>query len=280
MAKKTLKSILECPTDFLYLWASDDFIAQLGNKARIIREKKYHQYQTLWKTMAENTPSNNAQELQDVYNQWVKQIASAIEDLYGMTPATILHQLALGETVVGKNWKEGVYGIGEVRSTFAQDSNVTVSPTTGKILVNGVEAPGQTPIYGSGGVITGYSYFDQATTRQFQSGVNSNGQYGAVCYTSVNGVESASGGNFDPTTGSFWQNTQNYLPLIQKIVDWLLSLFGVSDDRTVLTTQNTVPDQTEWIEEENGNGSLVAGGLALAGLAFITMEKPKKRNKK
>lgn len=282
MAKKTLTSILQCPIDFLYLWASDEFIAQLGSKARIIREKRYNQYQTLWKTMEDNVKTSSRAEQLEVYQSWLKQISQAMQDVYGMTPATILQKLAMGESVVGKNWKQGIYGIGDLQTTFAQNSAVTVDSASGKILVSGVEADGQMPIIGEGGNITGYSYYDRAANRQYQSGVNAGGQFGAVCYSSPDGVESATGGNFDPSQGSFWQNANNYMPLINKIIDWIMSIFNLlPGNRVVLTQENTVPDQTEWVEPESNNGGLIAGGLALAGIALLTMEKPgKKKNKK
>lgn len=279
MAKKTLSNVLQCPIDFIYLWASDSFIAQLGSKARIIKEKKYNQYQTLWKIMVDNVKSNNSADLQDAYIDWTNQIADAIKNTYGMTPAVILQKLAMGEDVLGKNWKQGIYGIGEVQSTFSQNNAVTVDGSTGKIMVNGVAADGQVPIYGANGVVTGYSYYDKTANAQFQSGVNANGQYGAACYSNESGVQSATGGTFDQSTGSFWQNAANYIPLIQRVIEWLVSLFGAGE-RVVLTRQNTVPEQTEWVEENNGNGGLIAGGLALAGLALITMEKPKNNKKK
>lgn len=277
--KRTLESILQCPIDFIYLWASDGFIAQLGSKAKIIKQKKYNQYQTLWKTMVENTKASSQAEYMEVYNDWLAKISTAINNTYGMTPAVILQKLAMGEDVLGKNWKQGVYGIGEVQSTFSQNNAVTVEGSTGKIMVNGVAADGQVPIYGENGVVTGYSYYDKTANAQFQSGVNANGQYGAACYSNESGVQSANGGAFDQSTGSFWSNAANYIPLIQRVIEWLVSLFGAGD-RVVLTRQNTVPEQTEWVEENNGNGGLIAGGLALVGLALITMEKPKNNKKK
>lgn len=86
MAKRTLENILQCPIDFIYLWATDDFIAQLGSKSKIIKKKKYNQYQTLWKTMVENTSASSQKEYIEVYNSWVERIGEAITDVYGMTP--------------------------------------------------------------------------------------------------------------------------------------------------------------------------------------------------
>lgn len=286
--KKTLESIKKCPVDFLYLWATDDFISQLGNKASIIRSKKYNQYQTLWKTMVENVKADSQAEYQTIYNQWVKEIGNEIENTYGMTPATILQQLALGKDVLGKNWSKGVYGVsGSVSTTFVQNNNVTVDPATGKILVGGKEVDGQTPIYGEGdgenAVVTGYSYYDMTAGEQFQSGITPDGQYGSVCYSDGGGVQKASGGNFDPTYGSFWQNASNYMPLVEEVVRWLMSLADsafAGQQRQPLTTKNTVPTQNEWVETTSSSKGLwIAGGVAAVGLAlFATGGKKRKKD--
>lgn len=280
MAKKTLSTLLQCPTDFLYLWASDEFISQLGSKAQIIREKKYYQHQSLWRTMVDNTQSKNADELQKTYQSWAKQIAEAIKGIYGMTPAEILVKLAMGEPVLGKNWNEGVYGgIGKTKLSFSQTTNVTVDGETGEILCDGEVVPGQTAIYGADGSVSGYSCLIGG--EQFQSAMGSEGYYGAYSYSKGNGLVQDSNGNvFDSSASSFWQNTENYMPIVNELLAWLKSLISslLPGDRTVLTTENTVPKQTEWVEED-GNGGLLAGGIALAALALITMEQPKKKNK-
>jgi hypothetical protein len=181
----------------------------------------------------------------------------------------------MGENVVGKNWKQGIYGIGDLQTTFAQNSAVTVDSASGKILVSGVEADGQMPIIGEGGNITGYSYYDRAANRQYQSGVNAGGQFGAVCYSSPDGVESATGGNFDPSQGSFWQNANNYMPIINSVLSWLTSVVNTFfPNRTVLTPENTVPVQTEWVEPEDNTGLWIAGGFAVVGALLLTMKNP------
>lgn len=280
MAKKTLSTLLQCPTDFLYLWASDEFISQLGSKAQIIREKKYYQYQSLWRTMVDNTQSKNADELQKTYQSWTKQIAEAIKGIYGMTPADILVKLAMGEPVLGKNWNEGVYGgIGRTKLSFSQTTNVTVDAETGLILLEGEVVPNQEPIRIADETIVGYSCL--IGDEQFQSAMGSEGYYGAYSYSKGNGIVQDSNGKvFDSSASSFWQNTENYMPIVNDLLAWLKSLISslLPGDRTVLTTDNTVPKQTEWVEED-GNGGLLAGGIALAALALITMEQPKKKNK-
>lgn len=276
MAKKTLQSILECPTDFLYLWASDGFIAQLGSKAKIVKQKKYHQYQSLWKTMVENTNADSQAEFQEVYKSWTDQIAAAIEDIYGMSPATILERLALGENVLGKNWSNGIYGVGELSATFSQDKSVTVDAASGKIYKDGVMVDNQIAIYGSDGNITGYS----AVTgdNQYQSYL-ANGSYGAYCYSNSNGtIQDAAGKSLDPSKSGFWQNANNYMPIVNKLLEWVSTIVNsYFPNRTVLTAYNTVPVQTEWVEMENNKGGLIAGGLAVAALALVAMGDPKKK---
>lgn len=279
MAKKTLQTILQCPTDFLYLWASDGFISQLGSKAKIVRQKKYNQYQTLWKTMVENTNVKSQEELQEVYKSWTDKVASAIKDIYGMTPAQILEKLAMGEEVLGKNWDKGVYGIGaSMQLTFDQTAGMGVDYATGKITYQGVELKNQTPIYGAFGNITGYSAMFNGD--QYQS-YGKKGAYSAYSYSDPDGVvQNPTGGNLSASAGSFWQNSANYMPILDKLLSWIMSLFnGLLDGRTVLTQQNTAPEQTEWVDTSADNSSLLAGGLALAGLALLTMEKPKKKKK-
>lgn len=273
MAKKTLENIKACPIDFLYLWASDEFISQLGNRARVIREKKYNQYQTLWKTMVENTGSASAEKYQEMYNQWTKEIAQAMQDTYGMSPAIILHKLAMGEEVLGKNFKNGVYGVGDAaRTTFSQNENVTVDSATGKIMVGGAAVTG-TPIYGQGGQITGYSY--TVDGNQYQSNYNGS-SYVAFSYSNNSGVQTASGGAFDASQAGFWQNAQNYLPIIESVLSWVSSIVNsYFPDRTVLTESNTLPEQVEWVDEENNTGLWIAGGLAVAGALLLTNKKGK-----
>lgn len=280
MAKKTLASIKQCPIDFLYLWATDSFISQLGSKAKIISEKKYNQQQTLWKTMAENSSFSSTEEGLKIYKQWLAEIATSIKDVYGMSPEDILNKLAMGEMVAGKNFGKGVYGVGETPSTtFVQNPNYKVDPSTGQIMAGDGKFIKQTPIYGADGQVSGYSC--NVGGLQFQSNYE-NGQFVSLSFSDVNGVQTANGQAFDSSKGSFWQNANNYMPIINNVLQWVSTIVNsLFPGKTVLTSENTVPAQTEWVETENNNGALVAGGL-LVGVAALSIlgEKSKKKGKK
>lgn len=273
MAKKTLSDIKKCPIDYLYLWASDEFISKLGSKARIIKHKKYNQYQSLWKTVVMNNESASADELQELYKQWTSEIASAIKDTYGYTPGEILVRLAMGQEVVGKDFKKGVYGVGNTPTTsFVQNSNYEVNPTTGQIMAGGGEIGNPTPVYDANGNIGGYSY--QVGNLQFQS-TYQDGQFVALSYSNPDGVQDANGGAFNASNASFWQNANNYMPIINSVLSWLTSVVNsFFPNRTVLTPENTVPVQTEWVEQEDNTGLWIAGGFAVVGALLLTMKNP------
>lgn len=282
--KKTLSDILQTPIDFIYLWASEAFIAQLGSKSSIIKQKKYNQYQTLWRIMVDNTKSSNGDDQMAAYNSWVEKIGKAIEDVYAMKPAKILEKLAMGEQVFGKDWNRGVYGVGgKTKISFDQDmGGVYVNPQDGMIMMpDGTPLSTNKPVYGENGVIVGYSA--TVGTAQYQSALAVEGGYCSYSYSDSTGrIETADGVSLAASSSSFWQNANNYIPIIEDVLSWLKSLiesYLPGGSRTVLTSQNTLPSQSEWIETDSGNGGLIAGGVALATLALITMDKPKGKSK-
>lgn len=281
MAKQTLSSLKKCPTDFLYLWATDSFISQLGSKGNVIKKKRYYQYQTLWKVMAENSSFSSTAEGQKIYNQWLDELGKATEDIYGITPVEILQQLALGKTVAGKNFEQGVYGIGasenKASGTFAITDDVLVNPQTGRISKkNGKDLKKQTPIYAEDGSITGYSVVKGGI--QYQSVWTPNG-YVAYTYSDSEKVMNADGTEASPSKSSFWQNENNYKPIIDKIIAWVDSIINMFvSNRTVLTTENTVPAQKEWVEEDY-TWLWIAGGLSVGGILLwiLTSDRGKKK---
>lgn len=278
--KKTLADIKKCPIDYLYLWASDEFIAQLGSKANIIKKKRYYQYQALYKAVIDNVSKES--EVENTYNQWTGEIAAAIKSTYGFTPGEILVRLALGQQVAGKDFKEGIFGVGEAENVvtdFVDDSGASVDSVSGRISINGKLVATQTPIYGSDGSVTGYSALHKG--KQYQS-TKIGDQFGVLAYSDANGVYSATGSLLSNESCTFWQNANNYLPMIEQILNWVTSLISsFFPNRTELTPQNTVPVQTEWVEVESDNtGLLVAGGVALAGVLLLTMKNPFKKKVK
>ena len=134
----TIEQAQKSPAAFMYVWASDKFLARLSKKyASIIRMKRANQIKLL-KLSAEKY-------LRDVnkVDQYYSAIKSSFVNMYGMRPIDALVILAQGGTVAGKNWKKGIFGIGSARTntTFngveINGQAVTCDPNTGQIFLGG-----------------------------------------------------------------------------------------------------------------------------------------------
>lgn len=265
-----LQTLIDRPETVLYCFASDQFISQLGNKAIAIISYKKAKQKKLLNTLAVDAGMD--------YASASNKIQNAFKETYGMYPADALKVLASGGEVAGKNWSEGVYGIGAVkRQDFAQNSAVTVDQNTGKILVNGSEASGQTAIY-AGSKVKSYTYAD-AAGNTFTS-VRKLGKYYANTYT-ASGSESTQNANGDAVTSadssSIWTSISE---LFCNFINWLIGLFTKEEESVV--SSSTLASQSDGFVEQESSMSEAAMWAVLAVGAGIMLSgglKPKRGNK-
>ena len=279
MAKVTTTDLLKNSTDFLYIFATDGYLKYLSaNTRKIIEQKRANQIKYANTTCVNNNVS---------FDTFTAQLRDRIKDIYGLTPAEILVKLALGYTVAGKNWQEGVFGVGETPHVgFSNSTDVTVDGSTGKIMQNGKEVSGQTPIYSSYGsgkkqktYISGYSATIDGT--QYSSQVSGKTYKTTPVYYSSNYSTSEGAYNWDGSTysqdssASVWNNIQSSMPQIQKFIEWLGSLFNIQ----LISAKNTVPQQSEMVYTD-GNSSnvdkILIGGAAAVGFYLLFSDKKKK----
>lgn len=240
MKELTLDDALKSPTSFLYIFATDNFLAQLDSKtAKIIRSKRTNQKQLLVSIVTSNG-----------YNDAVNKLSAAMKSAFGYTPAAILIKLAEGETIAGKDWKNGVYGIGALREGFA-GSNVTVDKATGKIMQNGTVVSGQTAIYGGSGKKTYTTYTADIDGTTYTS-TYKDGSYYAGTYTTAEGKTFNSSGSETGLAGfaNLWSSVSSFLPYISTIISFVTSLFpnlfgSSTTGRTYITAANTCPSQSD-----------------------------------
>ena len=120
------------PGNFMYIWADEDKFLQYIPKeyAAKIRTKKANEIKLL-KLSAEKYGTS--------YEAYTSAIREAFIEAYQMTPAEALVKLANGEQVVGKNWSEGVFGVGAIvnRKDF-KGTNATVNTENGVVSADGV----------------------------------------------------------------------------------------------------------------------------------------------
>lgn len=270
MLNLTKEQILQNPANFLYLFADEQLFLQRidAKSASIIRAKKSNQQQVLVNAV---TSAN--------YNSAIDEVRTAFTNIYGMSPEKALVTLANGGEVAGKNWAEGIYGVGAVkRQDFVQNTSVKVSED-GTITVNGT-AVQTTDTYGRGkkGATVAYtrSYTDD-NGNTFTAQYNKlTGKYYALSYTTKEGEKQNADGkaisNADSST--IWCSV---IESFQSFIEWLVSLF--TGGRQTITASNTLPTQQDGFVQESGTGWYVVAALAVGALLY-GMPKVGKKNRK
>ena len=239
-----LEEAKQHPASFLYVYADNDFLNSIDEKHReIIREKGFNQKQWMWVSAGEDKLKFEAYKIA---------VRLAFTDMYGMDPYEALLRLAAGETIAGKNWNEGIYGIGSLATTFADNQGYTVSKD-GHFYKNGKLIPDdQTKVeYANNdgtGIIYKRYYTDQVTKTTYALIYNKTLKtYKADSYSLENGgVYSPMGMHIGGADGStMWGNV--IMNVVNAIINWFLNLLGINTDgsKEQLTVDNTLPSQVE-----------------------------------
>lgn len=268
----TIEQAKQHPADFMYIWADENNFLRYINKkyASIIRVKKANQRKLLLLS---------AEKYGTTLDAYTSAIREAFVETYGQTPASALVILAQGGEIAGKNWSEGVFGIGALPTSFSNyeinGQAVTVDATTGAIMLGAQDiTDASKDVYTKSGKKTiVYQRFSKD-----MSGVRFMSQYSKTQKKYAPRTWSDDHGSYSARTGktvsasdgaSIWGNV---LESLQVFVNWILSLFGVSvPERETLNTENTLPNQKEdgFVQE---SGLLDATGLLLilaAGGALV-----------
>ena len=275
----TIAQAKKHPASFMYVFASDKFLSLLNKKyANIIRAKRANQNKVL---------ALSAQKYNTTKEAYTEAIREAFISIYACTPAEALVTLAKGGEVAGKNWKEGVYGIGAVgQTTFYGNSDLTVDTSNGHIYKNGndVTDNDKTIYKDINGAATPYQLFYEDTTgalymsqynksmKKYYAQSYSDPQLGITCDAKSGKETSAS------DSATVWENV---LFGLETFINWLLSLFGLNttDATATLTAENTLPDQTAdgfVVEAGVGEAGAILLALAAGGALLATGGKKKK----
>lgn len=265
----TIKQACEQPQNFMYVWATDEFLAAIQPKyATVIRAKRANQ-QKLLALSAEKYLGSL-----DKVDQYYTAIRQAFIDAYGMKPVEALVILAQGGSVAGKNWSEGVFGIGATLQFAGTD--ITVRPKDGYFERNGKILPGDEDlnVYATVGgktVVFQRFYEDSTSGVTYMSQLNKvTKKYYAASYSTKEGTFKASGGSKLTASESadIWSAI---IGSLGEFITWIINLFG--SGKKTLTTENTLPNQQNdgFVQTTGGvkGGNMLEGnaGLLLAAAA-------------
>ena len=291
----TIEQACEHPECFMYAWATEEFLSAIDPKyASIIRTKGNNERKVLILSADKYLGDFSRA------NEYYQKVADAFYAKYDVSPLDALIILAQGGEVAGKNWKEGVYGVGALpTSTFAGittdgGGKVTVEAANGHIMYNGKDITDESKtVYNSvkgetipyqlfGSDDFGYTFMSQYNkTRK---------KYYAQSYTDDEGVthSASTGKRTDGTdSASIWGNIEMGWDWIKNILNWLLSLFGIQTIPEIggsvdtIKPSNTLPNQqTDGFVSKAGMGTVGAVLLASAALGMLFMGKKKKKASK
>ena len=253
------------PAMFLYVWAHKEFLNAIPKKhANVILGKKANQLKLIY---------NSAKELGISEDEYKNAVNAAFYETYGMRPLEALIKLAQGETIAGKNWEDGIYGIGSLLTKYNDNKGVTVSKD-GFFYKNGVKVDESTykekdeyaNIKGNTMVYKRY-WTDPETNTTYALRYHKAGKrYYADSYASSNGATFSPGGiALTAADGSsLWGGI--FLNSVNAFLNWILNLFGLGEpERAQITDKNTFPNQ-----QADGfvyNEPMISGATALMLLA-------------
>lgn len=294
----TLEQARSQSANFMYVFASDKFLSLIPQKhAAVIRNKRANQKKLLMLSADEYLGS------MDRYSEYVQAVRTGFEETYGMSPAQALEKLALGQEVAGKNWDEGVYGIGELYPTVFKaitigDQVVSVDKETGHIFVGSEDITDTTKtVYGvvkkQAKALQLFSHPQTAEGYIFMSQYNKTGKrYVAKSYAGSDGiVKNGRTGNDVSASESatVWGNIQLGTGEFLSWVKELLSIIGIKlpnlditggNDPEQINATNTLPNQkADGFVTEAGIGEAGAILLALAGGGLLLASAKKKKSK-
>ena len=230
------------PATFLYVFVTNEFLNSVDAKHReIIRSKGFNELKLMQLSADKYGVDLNT------YKEGVKE---AFTDMYGMHPYKALLKLAVGETIAGKNWNEGIYGVGSLLRNYNDGKGVTVTKD-GQFKKNGTLIPeDQTKVeYANSdgtGILYKRYYTDPDTNTTYALRYHkASKQYYADSYSLEDGnVYSPGGLHLEGADGSsMWGNV--ILNFINAVLNWFLQLFGITTEKEQLTAENTLPAQVE-----------------------------------
>ena len=285
-----METVSKSPIDFIYIFATNDYISAIArgfsaSHAATISEKRTNATRAINGWWKEKTGNKNAE-----YNQAKSEVSRLIQAQYGKTPEKILVELAQGKMVAGKDFKAGVFGVGDGTSslTFAQNPNATVNPTTGAITFKGVDtsaeglAKANATINAQGKAVEmNYTLGGKVYTSYYNP---TTGKFVAGTYGDQNGMQFANGSTYDPSkAASVWQNINTAVPIVQNCITWMADLVAdLYGKFNPITPQNTVPAQTDFYTKSGSGlttagfgvaGALVIGALLLGGTGVLKGKK-------
>ena len=289
LTEKYKEQLRDAASNLIYAWISENNSKYFACKySQVIARKRAYQLKFM---------ANIARQANVSGSEVTTYVENCIVEIYGKKPSEIVYLLAQGKTIAGRNWKRGIYGIGELTSgtTSFSDSDYTVNAETGDIELNGKNMTKRRrcntyqteyiQTYDDKGnlktdkgrvYLEGKTYYDKKTGKSYSSVLNDEtGKYEVRCVTDGDTRFASDGSKLDADACTFFENAQDFVTIIGNFLKNILAMFQI----TTITTEDIAVNQVDdGFEPETDNGLSKAsvgiiGGVAL--LALLAADKDK-----
>lgn len=294
LTEKYREQLRNAASNLIYAWISENNLKYFSSKySSIIARKRAYQLKFM---------ANIARQANVAGNEVTAYVEQCVKNIYGIAPTEIVYQLAQGKTVAGRNWKRGIYGIGELTTgtTTFDGSDYTVNAETGDIELNGknmtkrrrcntyqteyvqtYDANGNLKTDKGSVYLEGKTYYDKNTGKSYSSVLNDEtGKYEVRCVTDGDTRIASDGSKLGADACTFFENAQDFITIIGNFLKNILAMFQI----TTITAEDIAVNQVDdGFEPEIDSGLSKAsigiiGGVAL--LALLAADKNKKPNLK
>lgn len=287
----SLEEVRKQPANFLYIFTNfkvngKAFLSYIDAKHRaIIQKKRDNQVKLLTLSAQSYSGNKDAMPYGAEWMEYYNAVGIGFKEIYGISPEKALVKLAKGETVAGKNWSQGMYGVQGIGKTNTfYGTNITVDPKTGHIFKDGTDITELRDTVSAtvGKKVIDFEFFATDGDATYMSEYNTTyKKYYAKSYSNANGTFSADSGETQSKmdAATIWENIQlgswDFLEWIKKLLEMLGldKLFGNETETETINANNTLPNQRTdgYVQDDPSPDITTAAGITLAAVAAGTL---------
>lgn len=283
--------------DLIYCYVQDSFAPYLGKGADIIFDKRNKQIAYLKGLCYAVTDFLDKKALFELVQEWIAdEIANTYEPIVNpstgklvkASPMSIIYQLMSGQTVKGRDWKQGVYGCKVGSSDLSASKDVIVGGGVPMVTMSGSTTSNlgnYTITQNFDGSVSASQPSSITTVNKQTNTINKwqlNTKTGLYDFATVSDGTTTLDSNGNKLTASnqtLWDNINNCLGQIQALISGFAEFLSGFTAAEAITPVQTTDGWVEAVDTKNesslltGSTGLIVGGAVLAGALLLNKKK-------
>ena len=285
--------------DLFYCYVQNDDVKYFGRGADIILAKRDRQIQYLKGLCYAATAGAGADSLLTILlEEWIPdEIANTYEPIINpstgklvkASPQSIIYQLMAGETVKGKNWKEGIYGCKVGSSDLSASMNTIIGGGVPMVTMSGSTTSNlgnYTITQNYDGSVSASQPSTITTVNKQTNTINkwqlnkSTGLYNFATVSDGTTTLDSNGNKLTASNQTLWDNINNSIGQIQQLVNGFAEFLSGLTAAEAITPVQTTDGWVEGVDVKSNESGLLtsSSGLLLSGamLAGVMLLNKKK----